>query len=159
MNHSGSRGRRGAETHAPPPHGPSPADEPTPAVRAKTTTRYDGLILEAVPFTCLCAAHHRPFIGRIHIGYVPDRLIAAPVRVAGLLERLCRSPRTQQQLTAATADAFVELLNPSGAAVLIRAEHSCMPGPGPVMITLAWRGSLCELLSTREEFLRLTQLP
>ncbi|MFK0202619.1 GTP cyclohydrolase I [Streptomyces lavendulae] len=93
----------------------------------------------AIPLRCLCAAHHQPYSGHAHIGYLPDNgRIAAPCHISELVERLCGTPRTQQALTRELADTIADLLRPAGAGVLVRAQHSCMPGHGPIVITQTW---------------------
>ncbi|MFE9222030.1 GTP cyclohydrolase I [Streptomyces lavendulae] len=138
------------------PEGPAPAEPGGPA-RHAGGAGYNELVLErALPFRCLCTAHGLPFYGLTHIGYFPeDDKIAASCDILGLVEHLCRTPRTQQSLTRELAHAVSDLLHPTGAGVLIRAEHSCMPLGGPVVITQTWLGTLREAMSARREFLRL----
>ncbi|GAA3268585.1 GTP cyclohydrolase I [Streptomyces lavendulae] len=114
----------------------------------------------AIPVRCLCAAHHQPYSGHAHIGYLPDNgRIAAPCHMSELVERLCRTPRTQQSLTRKLADTIADFLRPAGAGVLVRAEHSCMNGHGPIVITQTWWGSLSGMAPARRELLRLAHGP
>ena len=69
-------------------------------------------------------------------------------------------PQLQERITTQVADAIVEALEPSGALVLIEAEHLCMSmrgvrTPGARTVTSAVRGIMQSNAATRAEVLSL----
>lgn len=116
------------------------------------TTDYaqDIVIVKDIGFVSICEHHMLPFIGKAHVGYVPDngklvgvsKIVRAVDAVAGRLQ-------IQERMTVELADAIDSKLRPAGALVLIEAEHLCMTirgvkKPGALMVTSEARGVLRE---------------
>jgi GTP cyclohydrolase I len=116
------------------------------------TTDYeqDIVIVKDIGFVSVCEHHMLPFIGKVHVGYVPDdgklvgvsKILRAVDAVAGRLQ-------IQERMTAELADAIDSKLGPAGVLVLIEAEHLCMTirgvkKPGALMVTSEARGVLRE---------------
>ena len=116
------------------------------------TTDYaqDVVIVKDIGFVSMCEHHMLPFIGKVHVGYVPDdgklvgvsKILRAVDAVAGRLQ-------IQERMTAELADAIDSTLRPAGVLVLIEAEHLCMTirgvkKPGALMVTSEARGVLKE---------------
>ena len=79
---------------------------------------------------------------------------------ARLVDGFARRPQVQERLTTQIADALVEVLRPSGAFVLIEAEHLCMSmrgvrKPGALTVTSAVRGLFKDNPATRAEVMAL----
>lgn len=100
-----------------------------------------------IPFVSLCEHHLLPFTGHAWVSYVP-----ALGRVVGLsklprtVHHYAARPQVQERLTQQIADALTEHLDPTGVAVLIKGNHTCMSLRGAktpgVMETFDLRGSL-----------------
>jgi len=119
------------------------------------------VLLKDIPFYSICEHHLVPFIGKVHVAYIP-----AGGRIVGLgalikaLEVLAKRPQVQERLTTQFADLIMNKLKPKGAMVVIDAEHLCisMRGvkkPGTRTVTSAVRGIFRTKQSTREELLEL----
>lgn len=116
------------------------------------TTDYaqDVVIIRDIGFVSICEHHMLPFIGKVHVGYVPDdgklvgvsKIVRSVDAVAGRLQ-------IQERMTAELADAIDSKLRPAGVLVLVEAEHLCMTirgvrKPGALMVTSEARGVLKE---------------
>jgi GTP cyclohydrolase I len=98
-----------------------------------------------------------PFIGKAHIGYIPNGKVIGVSKLSRLVRAFSQRLQIQEKLTAQIADALLEGSNALGVMVVIEAQHFCMKMRGvkesdSVMETLAIRG-LFENASTRQEFL------
>lgn len=117
------------------------------------------LIMEKdITFYSLCEHHLLPFYGKVHIAYVPDGKVVGISKLARTVEVYARRPQIQEQLTAQIADAIMKYLKPSGAAVVIEAEHMCMTmrgvkKPGTKTVTMAVRGCMEDNTELRHTFL------
>ena len=107
----------------------------------------DLVVLKDVHFFSICEHHLLPFSGTADIGYVPNGRVVGIGKLARALDALARRPQLQERLTAQLADAIDSALEPSGVAVVLRAEHLCVAirgagKPGSVVVTSATRGVL-----------------
>jgi GTP cyclohydrolase IA len=115
------------------------------------------VILRDIPFASICEHHLLPFIGKAHVGYIPQGRVVGLSKLARVVEGFARRPQVQERLTSEIADAIMEELAPEGCGVVIEATHSCMTirgiqKPGATMITSAMRGGLKRRPETRAEF-------
>jgi GTP cyclohydrolase I len=124
---------------------------------------HDELVLERnIPFTSVCEHHLVPFVGRAHVGYLPNAQgqITGLSKLARLVDVVAKRPSLQERMTTAIADTLVKALDPRGVIVVIEAEHMCMTmrgvrKPGAVTVTSAVRGLLRDDARTRMEALML----
>lgn len=120
---------------------------------------YDQLVIcKDIPFYSLCAHHHVPFVGKAHVGYLPDKLIVGLSKIVRLVQWVGRKPSIQEDLTEEIARRFADALSPKCVMVMLEAEHFCisMRGvqqPGTKTITHCILGSM----SLKEEFLKLVK--
>ena len=121
------------------------------------------IIVRDIEMYSTCEHHLVPFHGRAHIGYIPgpNGRITGLSKLARLVDLYARRPQVQERLTSQIADALVRILEPSGAIVVVEAEHLCMSmrgirKPGSKTLTSAVRGSLLEP-ATRAEAMSLIQ--
>src|SRR5688572_1105204 len=134
-----------------------------PRVHLKTvfTERYDEVVLlRDIEFHSLCEHHLLPFTGRAHVAYLPDGKVVGLSKLARLVEGFARRPQVQERLTTQIADALMEELNPTGAACVIEAVHTCMTirgakKHGSTMVTSALRGIFKDNPASRSEILSL----
>ncbi|QDU35260.1 GTP cyclohydrolase 1 [Poriferisphaera corsica] len=104
------------------------------------------VMLRDIELFSLCEHHLLPFIGKVHIAYLPgDGHVVGLSKLARLVDAYAKRPQIQEQLTNQIADALMEHLEPKGVLVWIESEHMCMKMRGikkcnPVMQTIAARG-------------------
>ena len=88
---------------------------------------YDDIVfVKDIPFSSHCEHHMVPFVGKVHIAYLPHDGVVGLSKLARLVEVFARRLQVQENMTAQIIDAINENLNPRGAAVMIEAEHMCM---------------------------------
>ncbi len=126
---------------------------------------YDEMVLARdIPFRTLCEHHLLPFSGVAHVGYLPGERILGLSKLARLVEHFAARPQTQERLTKQVADCLDAHLHPRGAAVLLKAEHSCMSlrgvrAQGATTVTSALAGTLRTDARARAEFFALAGAP
>lgn len=129
-------------------------------------TQFDGenydemIICKDIDFYSTCEHHLQPFMGKIHIGYIPDKKIIGISKLPRIAEIYARRMQNQERLTVQIADMVYKLLNPKGFGIVIEAQHLCMRARGvekqnAVMTTSSFRGLFKQNQKTRYEFLRL----
>ena len=125
------------------------------------TEQYDELVLvRDIPFNSMCEHHLLPFIGKAHVGYLPNARIAGLSKLARVVEEVSRRPQIQERMTHTIADLLHRELDPKGVVVVLEAEHSCMTirgvrKPGSITITSAVRGLFLTNQSSRAEVMSL----
>ena len=122
---------------------------------------YDEMVIvKDIDFTSLCEHHLLPFIGRVHVAYMPQRKIVGLSKIARLVEMFSRRLQVQERLTTQIANTVNEALQPRGVAVVVEAIHLCMLMRGVEKqnsraITSAMLGAFRERPETRAEFMEL----
>ena len=125
------------------------------------TEKYDEMVLvKDISFNSMCEHHLLPFIGKAHIGYVPNGKVVGLSKLARVVEAVSHRPQVQERMTEEIADLLVEELDVKGVAVVIEAAHSCMSirgvrKPNSVCVTSAMKGLFRSNLSSRSEIMTL----
>ncbi|HEY8199852.1 MAG TPA: GTP cyclohydrolase I FolE [Actinomycetota bacterium] len=139
--------------------GQDPADE----IDVVFSSGYEDLVLlRDIPLSSICEHHLTPFVGRAHVGYVPNERgqITGLSKLARVVDVAARRPQVQEQLTLQVADALTARLDPRGVIVVVEAEHLCMTmrgirKPGAVTVTSVLRGVLRDDPAMLEAAMRL----
>lgn len=125
------------------------------------TEKYDEMVLvKDIAFNSMCEHHMLPFIGKAHIGYVPNGKVVGLSKLARVVEEVSHRPQVQERMTEQIADLLISELEVKGVAVVIEASHSCMSirgirKPGSICVTSAMKGLFRSNLSSRAEVMQL----
>ena len=88
---------------------------------------YDDMVmLRDIEFNSHCEHHIAPFVGRVHVAYLPTKAVVGISKLARVVEIYARRLQTQETMTAQIANSIASALKPRGVAVLIEAVHTCM---------------------------------
>ncbi len=92
---------------------------------------YDRIVtLLDIDFSSHCEHHMAPFIGRIHLAYLPAKRLAGISKLVRVVEAFTKRLQVQERLTAEIARCINETLEPRGVAVIVEAQHQCMTTRG-----------------------------
>jgi len=124
------------------------------------------IILRNIDYTSLCSHHFFPFIGKAHVGYLPDTSHGEDSRVVGLsklahiVDLHAQRPQLQERMCHGIMTSIREELKPAGVMVVIEGSHGCLTCRGAKkanasMMTSALDGKFKEDPKLRAEFLSL----
>ena len=123
--------------------------------------KYDEVVLvRDIGFNSICEHHMLPFMGKAHIGYLPDGRVVGLSKLARVVESVARRPQVQERMTETIANLLVDELHARGVAVVIEAVHTCMTvrgvqKPGTLCVTSAMKGAFRSRASSRAEIMTL----
>jgi GTP cyclohydrolase I len=136
-------------------------EDPRQHLKKFFTEKYDEVVLvKDISFNSMCEHHMLPFLGKVHIGYLPAGRVVGLSKLARVVEVVSHRPQVQERMTETIADLLVEELEAKGVAVIVAATHSCMTirgirKPGSICVTSAMRGIFRSHLSSRSEIMNL----
>ena len=118
------------------------------------------VLMRDIPLHSMCDHHLLPFVGKAHVGYIPNGEVVGLSKLARVVEGYSRRPQLQERLTAQIADALHTQLGALGAIVVVEANHLCMTmrgvqKPGSIAITSAVRGIYAKDERARQEAMSL----
>ena len=125
------------------------------------TEEYDEVVLvRDISFCSMCEHHLLPFMGKAHIGYMPNGKVLGLSKLARVVDGIARRPQVQERMTEEIANLMLDELDAKGVAVVVEATHSCMTirgvkKPGSLCVTSAMKGIFRTNLSTRSEIMQL----
>ena len=121
--------------------------------------KYDEMVIvRDIEFYSLCEHHMLPFIGRVHVAYIPDGKVLGLSKIPRIVDLYARRLQVQERMTRQIADFIRDVLHPQGVAVVVEAMHLCMSMRGVQkhnarLTTSAMHGAFRANAPTRQEFL------
>src|SRR5688572_13054458 len=126
---------------------------------------YDEMVvLRDIRFESHCEHHLAPIIGRVHVGYLPNKKVVGISKLARVVDAYAKRLQVQEKMNAQIANCIQKHLEPQGVAVVIEAAHQCMTTrgvhkSGVTMVTSTMLGAFRENSDTRREFLNIIGNP
>ncbi|HJZ47662.1 MAG TPA: GTP cyclohydrolase I FolE [Roseiflexaceae bacterium] len=120
---------------------------------------YDEMVMvKDIDFSSLCEHHMLPFMGRVHVAYIPNGKVIGLSKIPRIVEMFARRLQVQERMTVQIADFLDAALKPQGVAVVAEGVHMCSVMRGvkkanAKMITSAMRGVFRSDARTRAEFM------
>jgi GTP cyclohydrolase I len=136
-------------------------EDPGQHLKKFFTEKYDEMVLiRDISFNSMCEHHLLPFMGRAHVGYVPNGRVLGLSKLARVGEVVSRRPQVQERMTETIANLLMDELQAKGVAVVIEATHTCMTirgirKPGSLCVTSAMKGLFRSNMSSRAEVMNL----
>ena len=121
--------------------------------------KYDEMVIvRDIEFYSLCEHHMLPFIGQVHVAYLPRDRVVGLSKIPRIVDMFAKRLQVQERMTRQIADFIEELLHPLGVAVVVEGLHLCatMRGVkkhGARMTTSTMLGAFRKSQATRDEFL------
>lgn len=138
-------------------------DDPVEYLR-RTFYEVDGydelIVLRDISFESHCEHHLAPIIGKVQVGYLPDRKVVGISKLARVVETFAKRLQVQEAMTAQIANCINDVLKPKGVGVVVEGVHHCMTTrgihkPGVAMMTSCLLGDFRSDPRTRAEFLNI----
>lgn len=124
------------------------------------TENSEMVIVKDIELYSMCEHHMLPFIGKCHVGYIPNGQVIGLSKIARIVDMFARRLQIQENMTKEVADAIMQATGAAGVGVVIEAKHMCMMMRGiekqnSSMKTSMMLGIFRSNQSTRTEFLSL----
>jgi len=118
------------------------------------------VIVKDIEMYSLCEHHLLPFVGKVHVGYLPQGKVIGLSKVARITDMYARRLQIQENLTKQIAEAVQTATGAAGVGVVVEAQHFCMMMRGvekqnSSTISSMMLGTFRDNPRTREEFLNL----
>ncbi|MGC9397134.1 MAG: GTP cyclohydrolase I FolE [Anaerolineae bacterium] len=120
---------------------------------------YDEMVIvKDIDYYSLCEHHMLPFMGKVHVAYIPDGKVIGLSKIPRIVEMFARRLQVQERMTQQIAEFLDETLHPQGVAVVAEGLHMCAAMRGVKkanarMSTSAMLGNFKTSRATRNEFL------
>jgi GTP cyclohydrolase I len=119
----------------------------------------DLVIVKDIEFASVCEHHIMPFIGKIHIGYIPGDSVVGISKIPRMAKEFGKRMQLQERLGDDIATAMMKGAACQGVIVVIEAAHTCMiargiEAAGTTTITSHTRGLFREKQNLEQTFLR-----
>ncbi|WP_133127560.1 GTP cyclohydrolase I FolE [Legionella nagasakiensis] len=118
------------------------------------------VIIKDIELYSMCEHHLLPFLGKCHVGYLPNGKVIGLSKIARIVDYFARRLQIQERLTSEIANCIATITSAHGVAVIIEARHLCMMMRGvekqnSLMSTSVMLGVMQNNASSRLEFLNL----
>lgn len=120
---------------------------------------YDEMVIvRDIEFYSMCEHHMLPFMGRVHVAYLPSGRVLGLSKIPRIVDVYARRLQVQERMTRQIADFINDALLPKGVGVVVEGLHLCTMMRGVKkhdarMTTSAVHGAFRKSLATRQEFL------
>jgi len=120
---------------------------------------YDEMVIvKDIDYYSLCEHHMLPFLGKVHVAYVPNGKVIGLSKIPRIVEMYARRLQVQERMTMQIAEFLQETLHPHGVAVVVEGLHMCSAMRGVKkanarMSTSAMLGVFKENQQARDEFM------
>lgn len=120
------------------------------------------VIVKDIEMFSMCEHHLLPFLGKCHVGYLPNGKVIGLSKIARIVDLFARRLQIQERLTGEIAHCIESITGARGVSVVVEAKHLCMMMRGvekqnSVMTTSVMLGEMRENSSSRMEFLNLVR--
>lgn len=85
----------------------------------------DMVVVANIEFASLCEHHLLPFLGHVHVAYIPQGKVVGLSKIPRIVDLFARRLQLQERLTRQIANFIDEVLHPAGVAVIIEGQHMC----------------------------------
>nr|WP_243638220.1 GTP cyclohydrolase I FolE [Rubrobacter taiwanensis] len=99
---------------------------------------HEMVLVRDIPFYSMCEHHLMPFIGKAHVGYIPNGKVVGLSKLARVVEGYSRRPQLQERLTGQIADALYRGLDAQGTIAVVEAEHLCYDRETEILTRRGW---------------------
>lgn len=118
------------------------------------------VIVKDIELYSLCEHHLLPFIGKVHVAYLPSGKVLGLSKIARIVDMYARRLQIQENLTKQIGETIQRVTEAHGVAVVIEAKHLCAMMRGvekqnSSMITSMMVGRFREDPRTRQELMSL----
>jgi GTP cyclohydrolase I len=118
------------------------------------------VIVKDIEMYSMCEHHLLPFLGKCHVGYIPNGKVLGLSKIARIVDYFARRLQIQERLTTEIANCIESITGARGVAIVIEAKHLCMMMRGvekqnSVMSTSVMLGDMRDNATSRAEFLTL----
>lgn len=120
------------------------------------------VMVKDIEFFSLCEHHLLPFMGKMHVAYLPNGKVIGLSKIPRIVDAFARRLQLQERLTQQVAETVQEVLGARGVGVIAEARHFCMMMRGVEKqhsgtVTSAMLGAFRTQKETRDEFLSLVR--
>lgn len=116
------------------------------------------ILVRGIDICSLCEHHIVPFMGKVHIAYIPNKKILGLSKLARISDHFSKRLQLQERLTTEIANAIFNTIQAIGVGVVMEATHMCMAcrgvqKPNSQTLTFSMLGLFKTDTSIRETFL------
>ena len=118
------------------------------------------VIVRDIEMYSICEHHLLPFLGKCHVGYLPNGSVLGLSKIARIVDYFARRLQIQERLTTEIANCLASITGARGVAVVVEAQHLCMMMRGvekqnSTLVTSVMLGDMRDNPGSRSEFLSL----
>ncbi|HRN73020.1 MAG TPA: GTP cyclohydrolase I FolE [Ginsengibacter sp.] len=88
------------------------------------------LVVKDIALYSSCEHHFVPIIGKVHVGYFPEKHVIGLSKINRLVQYYASRPQVQERLTVQIGEALQNIFNHNDVAVVIEADHFCVASRG-----------------------------
>ena len=86
----------------------------------------DLVIVKDIPFYSMCEHHLMPFFGKVHVAYLPSKVVSGISKFPRIIDIFSKRLQVQERMTSQISDMIQKELKPKGVMVVVEAKHLCM---------------------------------